>query len=140
VNGAIIVNGSATAACVTSFSLSVDRGMEASQCIGSNSAEEIFVGTQKVSGSMSVYFDSVEVRDYFENETDISLVLALATGEEKTADVMTFVAGKVILSSFSKADTELGIIATVAFTAVQNDVATGGLPLTTFQVVDTSVV
>jgi len=140
VNGAVIINGSATTACVTSFDFSVDRAMEASQCIGSNTAEEIFLGTISVSGNFSTYFESGTVRDFFENETDVTLVLALATGEEKNAGVMTFVLPKVIISSFSKADSDLGIVATCAFTAVLNDVATGGLPLTTIQVVDTSVV
>jgi len=140
VNGAVIINGSATTACVTSFDFSVDRAMEASQCIGSNTAEEIFTGTLTVSGNFSTYFESGTVRDFFENETDVALVLALANGEEKTAGVMTFVLPKVTISSFSKADSDLGIVASCAFTAVLNDVATGGLPLTTIQVVDTLVV
>lgn len=140
VNGAVIVNGLATGACVTSFDFSVDRGMEASQCIGSDSAEAIFAGTIRVTGNMSVYFEDAYVRDLFENETDTSLVLALATGSEKTAGVMTFVLPKVTLSSFSKSDTELGITATCAFTAQLNDVTTSGLPASTFQVVDTLVV
>jgi len=140
VNGAVIINGSATTACVTSFDFSVDRAMEASQCIGSNTAEEIFTGTLTVSGSFSTYFESGTVRDFFENETDVALVLALATGEEKTANAMTFVLPKVTISSFSKADSDLGVVATCAFTAVLNDVATSGLPLTTIQVVDTTVV
>lgn len=140
VNGAVIVNGLATGACVTSFDFSVDRGMEASQCIGSDSAEAIFSGTIRVTGNMSVYFEDAYVRDLFENETDTSLVLALATGSEKTANVMSFVMPKVTISSFSKSDTELGIVATCAFTAQLNDITAAGLPATTLQVVDTLVV
>lgn len=140
VNGAVIVNGLATGACVTSFDISTDRGMEASQCIGSDSAEEIFSGTIRVTGNVSLYWEDGYVRDLFENETDTSLVLALATGSEKTAGVMTFVLPKVTFSSFAKADGELGIVASAAFTAVLNDVTTAGLQGTTLQVVDTLVV
>lgn len=140
VNGAVIVNGLATGACVTSFDFSVDRGMEPSACIGSDLAETIFAGTIRVTGNMSIYFEDGYVRDLFENETDTSLVLALATGSEKTANVMSFVMPKVTISSFSKSDTELGITATCAFTAQLNDVTTAGLPATTLQVVDTLVV
>ena len=140
VNGAVIINGSTTTACVTAFDFSTDRAMEPSQCIGSESAEAIFTGTITVTGNLSMYFEDAVVRDLFENETITTLVLALATGEEKTAGVMTFVMPKAKLSSFSKADTDLGIVATAAFTAVLNDVTSAGLPATTIQVVDTSVV
>lgn len=140
VNGAVVVNGLATGACVTDFSFSVDRGMEASQCIGSDSAEAIFSGTIRVTGDVSMYWEDGYVRDLFENETDTTLVLALATGSEKTAGVMTFVMPKVTFSSFAKADGELGIVASASFTAVLNDVTTAGLQGTTLQVVDTSVV
>ena len=140
VNGAVLINGSTTTACVTSFDFSTDRAMEPSQCIGSESAEAIFTGTITVTGNISMYFEDSVVRNLFENETITTLVLALATGEEKTAGVMTFVIPKAKLSSFSKADTDMGIVATAAFTAVLNDVTTAGLPASTIQVVDTAVV
>ena len=139
VNGAIIINGSVTAACVTDFSLSISREMEPSQCIGSESAEAIFVGTIGVSGSFSTYFEDATVRNFFENEADVTLVLAVATGEEKNAGVMTFVLPKIVISSYTKSDTNLGIIASSDFTAVLNDVTSAGLPATTIQIVDTSV-
>lgn len=138
VNGAVIINGSTTTACVTAFDFSVNRAMEPSQCIGSESAEAIFTGTVTVTGNLSMYFEDGVVRDLFENETNTTLVLALATGEDKTAGVMTFVLPKAKLSSFSKADTDMGIVATAAFTAVLNDVTSAGLPATTIQVVDTA--
>lgn len=140
VNGAVIVNGLATGACVTSFDISVSREMEASQCIGSDMAEAIFSGIIGVTGTLNLYFEDSYVRDLFENEVDTTLVLALATGSEKNAGVMTFVLPRVVLSSFSKADSSMGIIATAAFTAVENAVTTGGLAASTIQVVDTMVV
>jgi len=140
VNGAVIINGSATTACVTSFDFSASREMEASQCIGSNSAEEIFTGVIRVNGNLAIYLESATVRDLFENESLVTLVLALATGTEKNAGIITFTIPKAKLSSFSKADSSMGIVATAAFTAMLNDANSNGLPLTTIQVVDTSVV
>lgn len=140
VNGAVIINGSTTTACVTSFDFSVQREMEPSQCIGSESAEAIFTGKITATGNISLYFEDAVVRNLFENETITTLVLALATGEEKNAGVMSFVFPKAKLSSFTKADTAMGIVATAEFTAVLNDVTSAGLPASTVQVVDTSVV
>ena len=139
-NGAVIVNGLATGACVSSFSFTVNREMEASQCIGSDSAEAIFTGKITCDGSVDVYLESGYISGLFENETDTTLVLALATGSEKDAGVMTFVLPRVVLSSATKADGSLGIMLTAAFTAVENSVTTGGLPASTIQVVDTMVV
>lgn len=68
---------------MTSFDFSVDREMEPSQCIGSNSAEEIFTGSIRVTGNLSMYFEDGVVRSLFENESLVTLVLALATGSEE---------------------------------------------------------
>ena len=140
VNGAVIINGLATGACVTSFSINTERGMEASQCIGSNSAEEIFSGSIKVSGSYTAYLEDGYLRDLFEAEADTTLVLALATGSDKTAQVITFVLPKTNASSHTRADSEMGVVVTVNFTAMLNDITTAGLVGSTIQVVDTSVV
>lgn len=140
VNGAILINGSATNACVTDFSFSCDKTLEASQCVGSELAEFVFEGAIRVTGSMSVYFEDGYLRDLFEKENVASLVLALSSGSAKDADVMTFVLPKVKLSSHAKQDNELGITASVDFTALLNDVATNGLPLTTIAVTDSSLV
>lgn len=140
VNGAVLINGSATNACVTDFSFSVDRAQEASQCIGSEIAEVIFDGTIRVTGSMTVYFEDGYLRDQFEKENIVTLVLALASGSAKDAEVMTFTLPKVKFSSFSKADAELGIMATVDFTAVLNDNTATGLVGSTIMVNDTTLV
>ena len=140
VNGAVIINGSATNACVTDFNFSVERAQEASQCIGSEIAQTIFDGTIRVTGSMSVYFEDGYLRDKFEKEETVSFVLALSSGSQKDADVMTFVLPKAKLSSFSKSDAELGIMASCDFTAVLNDVTTGGLIDSTIMVTDTTLV
>lgn len=140
VNGAILINGSATNACITDFSINLERGLEASQCIGSISAETIFTGSVRVTGSMTVYFEDAWLKTQFEQENVISLVLALATGSAKDADVITFVLPKVKLSSASNADAEMAVMTSLDFTALLNDVTTSGLIDSTMAVTDTSLV
>ena len=140
VQGAMIVNGSA-AACITSADFSVDRNMEAAQCVGSNFASEIFAGRITASGNLSAYFSDGTLRDYFANETPVTLVMALTTSTEKNADVMTFVFPKVKLNSATNADGTSGIVQSIAFTALLNDNVTGnGLEQTTVQIQDTTLV
>lgn len=140
VNGTIILDGSATNACLTDINISIDRGMEASQCVGSDSAEAIFMGSIRVTGSMSVYFEDAWLRDKFQKEETISIVLALASSEAKDADVIAFTLPKVKISNFSAQDAELAIMASADFTALLNDNVTTGLPDTTLAVSDTSLV
>ena len=139
VQGAMIINGSA-AACITSADFSIDRNMEAAQCVGSNFASEIFAGRITASGNLSAYFSDGTLRDYFANETPVTLVMALTTSTEKNADVMTFVFPKAKLNSATNADGTSGIVQSIAFTALLNDVTTGGLEQTTIQVQDTTLV
>lgn len=126
VQGALIVNG-VEGACVTDASISISRAQSPAQCVGSNSNSEIFVGRIEVTGSLSVYFSDASLRNYFDNESTVSLVLAITTGEEKDADFITFVLPKIKLGSFNSADANEFIIASVDFTALLNDVTTGGL-------------
>lgn len=126
VNGALLVNGS-EGACITSMDFNVERAMEPTVCIGTNSADTIFAGRIKITGNFSAYFENGSIRDYFSNETKVSLVVALTTTEDKNSDVMTFVIPFAKLSSFESKDAELGIIQTAAFTALLNDDTTTGL-------------
>ena len=139
VQGALIVNGSA-GACITSADFTIDRNMEAAQCVGSNFASEIFTGRITASGNLSAYFSDGTLRDYFANETPITIVMALTTSTEKNADVMTFVFPKAKLNSASVADSQTSLVQSIAFTALLNDVTTGGLEATTVQIQDTTLV
>lgn len=137
VNGAVVIDGSATTACVTDFSLNIERALEASQCIGSNAAEAIFSGTIRTSGSFSIYFEDGTVRDLFETEANVSLVLAVATGSDKTAGVISFVVPKAKFTSFSKSDNELAITASVDFMGLEA-VAADGIEGSTVRITDTA--
>lgn len=139
VNGALVVNG-AVVGLVTSADFSIDRGLAGAVVVGSNSQADIFTDMIRVSGSTSVYFTDDVFRNYFDEETECSLVFAVATSEAKNADVLSFTLPAVKFSGFTKADSASAIIATMPFTALLNQSVAGGLPETTIQIQDTSLV
>jgi hypothetical protein len=139
VNGAMIVNG-LPVALVTSADFTVDRAMENATAVGSNSVAEIFLGRIRVTGNLSVYFQDATFRNYFDDETAVSIVFALTTGSEANADFLTFTLPKVKLGSFAKDDGELGLIASTSFQALLNSDTAGGLPATTLQIQDSTLV
>lgn len=138
VSGAVVVNG-VPVGLITSMDLSISRNQEMANVVGSNSAAAIFVGRISATGSMSVYFQDAVFRDYFDKEAKVSVVVALTTGEEKDADAMSFSMGKVKLNTSSKSDAELGLIQSMDFEALQNDVTTGGFVASTILIQDTTL-
>lgn len=138
VNGALIANGSPVA-LVTSADFSIDRGLAGAVVVGSNNQADIFADMIRVSGSISVYFTDTTFRDYFDNETEVSLVIALTTSDAKNADAMSITIPAVKFSGFTKADAASAIVATMPFSALLNSVTTAGLPETTVQIQDTTL-
>lgn len=139
VNGAMIVNGQVVG-LITSADFTVDRAMENATAVGSNSIAEVFTGRITATGNLSIYFQDAVFRNYFDNETPVSIVMALTTGNEATADFVSFVLPKVKLSSHTLDDGELGLTASVAFQALLNDVTTAGLIDSTVMVQDSTLV
>ena len=139
VNGAMIVNG-LPVALVTSADFTVERAMENATAVGSNSVAEIFLGRIRCTGNLSVYFQDATFRNYFDDETAVSIVFALTTGSEANADFLTFTLPKVKLGSFNKDDGELGLVASTSFQALLNADIAAGLPATTIQIQDSTLV
>lgn len=122
VSGAVVVNG-VPRALITSADFTIDRGLEAANVVGSNFAADVFTGRIRVNGNISTYFSDGQFRDYFNDETEISLVFALTNGTEKGADSMTFAMPRVKLGSDGKQDGEMGITRDHSFVALlkEND-------------------
>lgn len=137
VNGVVLAGG-LPVALITSADFSIERGMENATAVGSNSIAEIFTGRIRVSGNLSVYFQDAAFRNYFDNEAVVSLVFVLTEDSTGAADFISFTIPKAKVNSFTKADAELGIVAQCSFTGLLNDVATGGLPLTTIMIQDSA--
>jgi riboflavin synthase alpha subunit len=138
VQGAVLVNGLA-AALITSADFNVERATENAVVVGSNAVQDIFTGRIKATGNLSVYFQDAVFRDYFKDETEVSLVFALATSDAANADFVSYTIPRVKLGSFDKTDGELGLTASTSFTALLNSVTTGGLPATTLAVQDSTL-
>lgn len=138
ISGSVLVNG-VPAGVITNASFTLDRGLEAAVVVGSKYAANIFDGRVNVTGDFSTYFENSVYRDYFINETKISLVFALTTGSEANAEVISFVLPSVKLGSTSRNDGEAGIVQDHSFQAILNTVTTTGLPATTLLIQDTSV-
>lgn len=138
VQGAVIVNG-LPAALITSADFTVERATENAVVVGSNAVQDIFTGRIKATGNLSVYFQDAVFRDYFKDETEVSLVFALATSNAANADFISFTLPRVKLGSFAKDDGELGLTASTSFTALLNSISTGGLPITTLAIQDSTL-
>lgn len=123
VNGALLVNGTPVA-LVTDLSVNLNRNMQNATVVGSNSIADIFEGRIVVDGSFSAYFQDGTFRDMFNNETEVSLVVAITTSNDKAADFMTVVLPRVKVNSNTKADGESGIVSSLNFMALLN--STGG--------------
>ena len=139
VSGAMVVNGQPVA-LITSMDFSVERGLEAANVVGSNFAADVFTGRIRVNGNFSTYFQDGVFRDYFDTEAKISLVVALSTGVEKNAEVISFSFPLIKLGSATKSDGEMGIVQDHSFTALLNPVTTNGLIGSTILIQDTAVV
>lgn len=138
VNGAVIVNGVPTS-LITSADITVERGLEAAQTIGTNFAADVFTGRIRITGNFSTYFQDGAFRNYFDQEQTVSLVIALTTGNAKDAGVVSIVLPKVKIGSATKDDGEMGIIQQHSFSALLNDVTTAGLPATSVLIQDTTI-
>ena len=139
VSGAVLVNG-VPSGVITSCDFSIDRGLEPANVIGTNYAVEIFDGRVRCTGNFSTYFQDATYRDYFLKEQAISLVIALSTGSEKDAEVLTFVIPRVKLGTAQRDGGEAGLIQQHSFQALLNTTAGAGLPETTVLMQDTSLV
>jgi hypothetical protein len=137
VNGVMLVGG-APVALVTSADFAVERATENANAVGSNSVAEIFTGRIRVTGNLSVYFQDAAFRDYFDQETPVSIVLTVTADTSATSNFVAFTLPKVKLGSFTKDDGELGIVASASFQALLNDVTTAGLAATTLQIQDSA--
>lgn len=139
VSGALVVNG-VPSGLVTGMDFTIDRGLEGANVIGQDTMADVFTGRIRVTGNFSVYFQDAVARDVFDNESVITLVVALATGKEKNADVMTFTIPRVKVGSADKADAEMGIIQSHSFVGLLNSDVSAGLANTTISLNDTTLV
>ena len=119
VNGLVYVEGAAVA-LITGLKINYDGGMSTEAVVGSNSSPDVFEGRVSITGEATVFFQDATFRDYFVNETEVSLVFVFAGGTEDNADFQSFVMPRVKMGGSSKDDGEKGLTQTMPFVALLN--------------------
>ncbi len=124
VNGLVFAMGKRQTV-LTGLSLAVSGNISGDPVVGSNVIPELFNGRIKVSGSMSAYFDTVELRDAFLAESEVALFAVFTSTNAADSDFVAFAMPRIKLGGSSKDDGEKGLIQTVPFTALLGSGANG---------------
>lgn len=120
VNG-VVRYGSGKVANITGLNFTIDGAMSASPVVGSNTYPDIYEGRVSVSGQFTAFFEDATYRDAFLNETEVSITVAMTTGNSNNADFMAFTFPRCKLGGTSKSDGGTGgVVQTVPFTALFN--------------------
>lgn len=117
VNGAIFVEGAAVA-LLTGLDFDIAGGQSAEPVVGSNYKPQIFDGRVLVKGNMSVFFQDATFRDYFINETEVTICGAFTCSDDPDSEFLAFTMPRVKVGGASKDDGEKGLIQTMPFQAL----------------------
>ena len=138
VNGALIVNG-APVALVTGANFNINRNMTSEAVVGSNIKTEIYEGRIIVDGDFTTLYQDGTFAGYFDNETEISLVVALTANSLPNSEFMSFTIPRLKLSTDTKDDGEKGIVSSNSFQALKGFGA-NGFEATTLMIQDSTLV
>ena len=138
VNGALIVNG-APVALVTGANFNINRNMTSEAVVGSNIKPEIYEGRIIVDGDFTTLYQDGTFAGYFDNETEISLVVALTANSLPNSEFMSFTIPRLKLSTNTKDDGEKGIVSSNSFQALKGFGA-NGFEATTLMIQDSTLV
>lgn len=117
VNGVVYVNGAAVA-LLTGMDISVNGNVTlADPNVGSDKRADVFPGTIDVSGNATVYFQDGTMRDYFKNETEVSIVAVFTASNDADAHFKAYVLPSVKMGGADKDDGEKGLVQTMPFVA-----------------------
>jgi len=117
VNGVIAVEGTQVA-LITGIDFDIAANLTNEPVVGSNIKPDLFEGKVVVTGNMSVFFQDATFRDYFENETEVSVACSFTTSDDDDADFLSFSMPRVKMGGSTKDDGEKGIIQTMPFVAL----------------------
>lgn len=123
--GLLAVQGSQVA-LLTGLSMTVRGSMTAEAVVGSNTYADITEGRVVVDGQFTALFQDATLRDYFLNETEVSLMVALAVSPAAAADFIGITLPRIKVGGASKDDGEKGLVMTLPFTALYNSAGGAG--------------
>ena len=138
VNGALIVNG-APVALVTGANFNINRNLTSEAVVGSNIKPEIYEGRIIVDGDFTTLYQDGTFAGYFDDETEISLVIALTANNLPNSEFMSFTIPRLKLSTDTKDDGEKGIVSSNSFQALKG-FGTNGFEATTMMIQDSTLV
>lgn len=137
VNGLCILNG-AVVGLITSINFDINGNYSApGGVVGSNKDPDIFPGSIDATGILTILFSDHTIRDYFVNETEVSLMTVLTANGTASSPFTSFVFPRVKLGGAKKDDQEKGLSMTVPFTALENT-ATAAANLSTIAIQDSA--
>lgn len=118
-NGAVYLGGVAIG-LITGMNFSVKGNYSTPDgIVGSNVMPDIFPGAVEVDGQITVLFTDATVRDYFVNETEVSLYAVFTADNTPGANFLGFTLPRVKMGGASKDDGEKGLVMTMPFTALE---------------------
>ena len=130
VNGAVYVQGVA-AGYITAFDISVKGNLTTSGgVVGSNVEPDIMPGAIDVTGTCTVLFTDAVMKNYFINETEVSLSAVFTASGAANAAFTAITLPRVKFSGATKDDGEKGLLLTMPFTALENINGGAGLATT----------
>jgi hypothetical protein len=137
VNGALVAQ-SGLASNVTGLTIALDGNMTTEPIVGSNVYGDITEGRILVSGQMTAVFQDAVMRDYFLNETEVSLFVALSASSAVGSDFLSFALPRIKFGAADRDDGDKALIITLPFTALYNFAGGAGVGTeqTTFQIQD----
>jgi hypothetical protein len=130
VNGLLVAQSGLTAN-VTGLSISLDGNMSAESIVGSNTYADIAEGRILVTGNQTALFQDAVMRDYFLNETEVSLFVALSASSAVGSDFITLALPRIKFGDAGRDDGDKSLIIAMPFTALYN--AAGGAGVQTEQ-------
>ncbi|ODM71678.1 phage tail tube protein [Bradyrhizobium elkanii] len=140
VNGLLRVHGSA-AAVVTGMTLDMDRQLTGTAAAFQKFFPEVHVQKAKVSGTLTLQLTGGTTFDDFKNETEIDFLGQLLTGSSANADSNIILCPRIKFGSAGNPlQGEAAQIVTANFTALRYVGSGAGIPSTTIQICDTTLV
>jgi hypothetical protein len=119
-NGALYIGGLAVG-LVTSLDITLNGNYSTpGGVVGSNVEPDIFQGSIDVTGNATVLFQDGVFRDYFLNETEVSLIAVFTTANTPNADFFAVTMTRLKFGGASKDDGEKGLTLTMPYTALLN--------------------
>lgn len=125
VNGLLLAQGSVVG-LLTGLSFGLKGNMSAEAVVGQNTYAGITEGRVTIDGQATALFQDATLRDYFLNETEVSLVAVLSASGVNAADFMAFTLPRVKFGGAQIDDGEKSLILTMPFTALYNNAGGSG--------------